>query len=90
MGTIKMQNACAALWELEDDPEYVAMVENPDPAFNVFRQRMEVAGMRCLAVAPSEGDSEAEVRELLEELREVCTGKLARFRRFVDAALQEL
>ncbi len=70
--------------------EYETLAETDDGQFNSFRQRVEIAEIRCLAVPPSEEATEEEIRELLEELQGFCTGRLAQFRRFVDEALQAL
>jgi hypothetical protein len=90
MGTIKMQNACSSLWDMQEEPDYKALADTADGEFNAFRQRVDHVGMRCLAVLPSEEATEEEIRELLEELQEFSMGKLARFGPFIDEALQAL
>jgi hypothetical protein len=90
MGTMRMQNACSALWDLQEDPEYKMLAESHDGEFNAFRQRVELAEMRCLAVPPSREATDEEIRGLLEELQKFCTGKLAKFRHFIDEALEAL
>jgi hypothetical protein len=86
MGPLNLQNVRAVLDELEDDPEYWAFADaGVDEWFNVFRQQVEITGVRCLQVVPDQASPE-EIEGRLKRLGALCAGSLARFKPFIERA----
>jgi hypothetical protein len=92
MSDIGMQNAALVLSDLEESTEYKALDAFPGASerFLEFRQRIEHARTRCMAIYPPNQATSDEIRGLLEPLLPKCTARLAPFRPFIQRALAAL
>jgi hypothetical protein len=91
MSDIGIQDAALVLGELQEDERYKALSEeSEDSRFNQFRQAVELAQIRCLAMYPPNKSTEPEIRGLLDALQAECTGTLAPFRPYFDRAIPGL
>ena len=90
MGTTQLQNVRAALTGLERDIQYQSYSRiAPDARFRDLQAGVDLVGLRCAALAPDEA-TPTEIRERLQALQPLCTGRLGRFRAYIGAALSEV
>ena len=89
MSPLRFQNVRAVLSELQEEPAFKALWDNPDDNAQKFRRAVDRTATLCLLI-DDQAPTVPEIDDHLEHLQSLCVGKLSKFERFIVRAKETL
>lgn len=89
MSPLRFQNVRAVLLELQEEPAFKALWDNPDNSAQRFRRAVDRTATLCMLI-DDQAPTISEVDDHLEHLQSLCVGGLQRFERFIVQAREAL